>query len=195
VADLRWRDDAPRRRRDQRRSGNDPRVQRAGLLAGFVAANQAQITAAFGTAAFTKEQFLAKFGTQTASDGTSVSDLLSIVPAGTSYASAAAMVSDVSAREAAALRTTLGSSAAIASALGITAPGAAVGSASVAQFSALPQDAQTALIAAGVATMQQLATSDPARVTSILTAAGVKSVSASQAADITTRARTLVGLQ
>src|SRR5262249_45030709 len=54
----------------------DPRANRAGQLAGFVAQNQNLITQTFGNQAFTKEQFLARFGDQKAPDGTAVKNLL-----------------------------------------------------------------------------------------------------------------------
>jgi hypothetical protein len=174
---------------------NNPRAQRAGQLADFVTQNQAAIAATFGTAAFTKEMFVAKFGAQKTSDGTLVKDTVAIVPDGTSFATGDALVNDVTSREAAALRTTDGAAAAIASALGADAATGTVASAPVEKFSAVPDNAKAALINAGIDTMQKLANANPRDVLAVLNKAGVQNLSAGDVANFTTRAKTLVLLK
>jgi len=167
----------------------DVRVRRAGMLARFIEETPAVRTTF--PAGFTLAAFLQAFGTQQTSDGASVRGLVDILPSAARFALLNEMVTAVAEGEAAALRTTSGATAAIASAFGLGTELDNVAKASIDKFEAIPFKARGVLLTKGVTTMELLVNAGPDKIVQMLKDAGID-VSRAQAAEWTAMANTLI---
>jgi hypothetical protein len=171
---------------------SDPRTQRAAKLSRYVEEN-AQVRATFPQAV-NKKDFLAKFGNDKLEDGSSVRDLVSMLPDDGAYASLDAMGTDVMSREAAALRTTPGSKDAAALALGLSRESGKLDSASVDQFGTLSTQARSALARNGITTVGQFAALSTDRIAEVLKKERVQDVSRGDIAGALTVAKLITQL-
>jgi hypothetical protein len=172
---------------------NDPRVQLPALVARFVE-ETAAVRQTF-TTAFTKQAFVAKFGTAKLTDGTLVQDALTIIPDDTKYDTVDALVSDLAARQAATLRTTLGATAVITSSFGLNASTGSVAAAPLDSFSAIPAAARAALIKNGIDTLGKLSAAGSAKIMAVMTQEKVTNVTVADAASWGAQALTLTKVQ
>jgi hypothetical protein len=171
---------------------SDPRALRAAKLSRFVEEN-GQVRGTFPQAV-NKKDFLAKFGNDKLEDGSSVRDLVSMLPDDGAYASLDAMGTDVMVREAAALRTTPGSKDAAALALGLSRESGKLDSASVDQFGALSTQTRGALARNGITTVGQFAALSAERVAEVLKKERVQDVSRGDIAGALTVAKLITQL-
>src|SRR5207237_9759868 len=84
-------------------TASNPSFQHTADLSSFMATHP-DIANAFGGNGLTKEQFVERFGGVAIDGGRTVKDLVAILPAGSHYASADAMVNAVATGEAAVIR-------------------------------------------------------------------------------------------
>jgi len=168
-----------------------PRMNRVAGLGAFVNQNSKQITDTFANQAFTKQAFVEKFGNQTTPDGQGVKDLVAILPDTASFKTPQEMLDAVSEREAAALRTSGGASAAVALSLGLEVAPKDVGTATLDRFNAIPQNARTVLISKGIDSISKLAAAKPEDIAKTLADAGVQGVKVGDPGAWTTIAKTL----
>lgn len=170
----------------------DPRLTRTSSFATFI---QEEGRAAFQGRPATKEEMVRTFGTRTLRSGHTVAEAVSILPDRASYPTVDAMLDDIVEREAAAIRSRGGAGGQLASSFnfGATA-GTTINKASVGEFQALPIGARTALMAAGIDTMEKFAS---AKTEDLLNATrkGDSSISAGDIAGFRTLARTLLKTQ
>jgi hypothetical protein len=143
---------------------------------------------------FSKEEFVKNFGNERLRSGVSVREALAILPAGASFENLEQMLDQVSDRQAAALRTTAGAQATIATTFGLEADEATVGKASVERLSALPSGVRAALLNNGITTVEQLGQADPDKLSELFRQEGVEA-SLGQAVEWGTLARTLTRLR
>lgn len=169
---------------------DDVRVRRAGEI-GFVAKEDPQVRDAFAGGPRTKKEMVDAFGDVVGPSGMKVREMLAIVPDDTRFNSADEMVHVVADREAAALRTTEGAGAAIANAFGVERDVGTVADAKVERFETIPADARTAMVGAGVDTMDKLAGANADDLANRLRTAGVANVSPGRVASWAAVARTL----
>ncbi len=153
----------------------NPRAGRAGKLARYVLENP-DVAHAFPQN-LTAQAFINSFGARQLPDGTFVRDLVAMLPPGTNYANLDAMVGDVSDREAAALRTTEGARATVATSLGLAGPAANIATAPLDRFGALAPEARAALLKNGIDTLGKFADLGAARAGELLKKEGVTTVS------------------
>ncbi|MDG4757772.1 hypothetical protein [Micromonospora sp. WMMD710] len=139
-------------------------------------------------------EFVRFFGEDELADGRTVRDVLKVLPADSSYPSLDAMFAEVSEREAAIVRTTVGAQSAVAAALGIESELENVGDADIAMLAGVPTRARAALTRAGIGTLGKLAEAPAERVLSIMKEAGVRA-EVGDAAEWTSYARTLSKLR
>lgn len=170
----------------------EPRLTRTASFARFV---QEEVRGTFQGRPVTKEEMVRTFGTKTLKSGHTVAEALAILPDKISYQTVDAMLDDVVEREAAAIRSRSGASGQIASSFNFGgATGTTLNKASVGEFQALPVGTRTALMAAGIDTLEKFAN---AKNEDLLNAAK-KADSAISAADIAgfkTLAKTLLKTQ
>ncbi|GAB3142953.1 hypothetical protein GCM10027290_18490 [Micromonospora sonneratiae] len=140
------------------------------------------------------EELLELFGDVQVADGRTVRDVLKVLPAKSSYANLATMISEVGEREAAIVRTTMGAHSAISAALGIEGELETVTDADVAKLNAVPSRARTALTKAGINTVGELAKAEPDTIMRILDEQGVRA-EIGDAAEWTAFANTLTNLR
>lgn len=171
----------------------NPRAERAGKFSRFVEEDpRARQTF---PAAVTKKQFIEKFGNERLADGTLVRDVLISVPEGARYGSIDAMMNDLMEREASALKTTEGVTAAVTKALGIGSDPQNIGTAPVTAFGALPPAAREALSRNGIESLEKFAGLSSGQVMEILKKEHVKGVNAGDVAEAAAVANTLLKLK
>ncbi len=168
---------------------HDPRATRPGQLQRFMVEHP-EAAQTFG-GAFTKEDFVAKFGDAKTADGTPVKDIMLIVPDGAKFNSLDSLVQDVSSREASALRTTPGAIASVGTTLGVAPESGAAAQASIVNFNAIPVDVRAVLVKAGVDTIQKLGDAKPEQVAKILKRGGITGVNTGDIVEFIGRAGTL----
>lgn len=117
-------------------------------------------------------EFIRFFGEEELADGRTVRDVLKVLPAETAYQSVDAMFGEVSEREAAIVRTTVGAQSAVAAALGIETELENVGDADIAMLAGVPTKVRAALTRAGISTLGKLADAPAERVLGIMKEAG-----------------------
>ncbi|MEU5903555.1 hypothetical protein ABZ780_04155 [Micromonospora sp. NPDC047467] len=139
-------------------------------------------------------EFIRFFGEEELADGRLVRDVLKVLPADTSYPSLDAMFGEVSEREAAIVRTTVGASSAVSAALGIEAELENVADADIAMLAGVPTKARAALTRAGISTLGKLADAKPEQVLAVMKEAGVRA-DVGDAAEWTGYAQTLSKLR
>jgi hypothetical protein len=169
---------------------SNTRVQGVGNLAKFIA-DTPGVATTFGTAGFTKADFVTKFGTQPLADGTTVADQLSILPPDAKYTTVDAMLTDLSDRQAAALRSSVGADAVITSALGLKSGTTSLAAAPVDALTDTPQAVRDALTKNGITTLGQVSDAGAGKIATILKQENVPGVSAGDVAALASRARTL----
>jgi hypothetical protein len=169
----------------------DPRVERAGNLARFIE-DHPNVRTALGNQAFTKRDFVTRFGIEKLPDGTTVAEQLTIVPDTASFANPDALITDLSDREAAALKSTVGADAVITSSLGLDPAGQAVGTASVQKLGDLPENVREALAKNGLDTIGKVADAGPQRIADVLRRESVTTMSAGDVAALSAKTRTLI---
>jgi hypothetical protein len=140
--------------------GADPRIMRAAKLGRFMEEDP-RVRERFPQEV-SKAEFLKMFGRRELDDGQLVRDLVRILPEGTRYPTLDAMLEDVAAREAAALRTSDAGDASLISAFGLDVDVKAVTDAPIERFATIPPAARAALVTAGIRTMGELAKASPA---------------------------------
>jgi hypothetical protein len=171
-------------------AGSDPRVQRTHDLAAFVATHP-DIGTAFREGGMTKEQFVAKFGGVPLDGGRTVKDLVVILPDGSHFATADALVSDVAEREAGAIRTSGGADAIRAGSFSDLGAGiTSVANAPIDKYEALPAETRAALKAGGIDTVGKLGAANPDQLRQILGRQGV-TASAGEIAGVIATAKTI----
>jgi hypothetical protein len=143
------------------------RVRRASTLARFIEENPA-VRTTFANQAINKKVFVEKFGNEVVSEGQSVRELVDILPDALKFASVDKMVEAVAEREASALRTSEGASAAIAAVFGLDTDVAIGANARVQQMNAIPNKVRGVLIRNGVDTVEKLAAADPGKIASMI---------------------------
>lgn len=164
------------------------RVRGASMLARFIEETP-QVRATFRDTV-TKKQFTDKFGNEVASDGQQVRDLVDILPDSLNFASLDKMVEGVAEREASALRTSAGASAAIATVFGLDTDTGIGANARVQQMDDIPSKARGLLIRNGIDTVEKLAAAAPGKIAGMAKAENIQ-VSAGDIAAWTTLAKTL----
>ena len=142
------------------------RVRRASTLARFIEETPA-VRATF-TQALTKKQFIDRFGNEVTSEGQSVRDLIDILPDTGRFASLDQMVEGVAEREASALRTSEGASAAIAAVFGLDTDVGIGANARVQQMDAIPSKVRSVLIRNGIDTVEKLSAADPGKIAAMV---------------------------
>jgi hypothetical protein len=167
----------------------DVRVSTPGKLARYMEENKT-VRDAFGGQPVTKKDLVSRFGAERAADGRTIRELVDILPDEASFNSLDDLVEGVAEREAAALRTTGGSDAAVAAVFGLEAEVAKVSEAPVENVSAIPTRVRRALSTAGIKTMGRLAESRTEEVIRLLKNEGVEA-SAGEVAEWRAVARTL----
>lgn len=168
------------------------RVRTAGYLAKYIA-EKAEVRQRFPNE-FVVKDLVAAFGDDKLEDGRTLFEATKILPQDAKFTGLDALVDEVSAREAATLRTLAGSKAAITVALGLDERREKTSDAKVDGLSSLPQDARNALIRKGIGTVGKLAGMEPRELSSIMRDAGVK-LRAGDAAAWITDAKTLTRLE
>ncbi len=169
------------------------RVNRAGELAKLLAETR-EITTSFPAGQpITKKDLVTRHGAVVTSGGTPLRELVEILPEGASYRTLEELVEDVAEREAAALRTTSGASAAIASAFGLETEAESVATAPLDRMAGLPAKVRTALVKNGIDTVEKLSAADPRSLAQIMRREGVE-VTAGEPAAWRMNARTLTRL-
>jgi len=143
------------------------RVLRASILARYAEENPA-VRATFADQAITKKVFLDKFGNDATNEGQSVRGLVDILPDNLKFASLDKMIEAVAEREASALRTSEGASAAIATVFGLDTDVAIGANARVQQMNAIPSKVRGVLIRNGIDTVEKLAGADPGKIASMI---------------------------
>jgi hypothetical protein len=170
----------------------NPRATRSGQLARFIA-DHPEVRQTFPQA-LTTQAFITSFGARQLPDGTFVRDLVASAPVANQYPTLDAMVTDVSDREAASLRTTEGARQAIATSLGLRDPAANIADAKLEQFGGLAPAARAALLKNGFTTLSKFADLPPDRAAEVLKKEGVAGVSLSDLSDASNVAKTLIKL-
>ena len=168
------------------------RVRTAGYLAKYVA-DKPEVRQRFPNE-FAVKDLVAAFGDDRLDDGRTVFEATKILSQDAKFAGLDAMVDEISAREAATLRTLAGSQAAITVALGIDERRETTSDAKVDGLSSLPLDARNALIRKGIGTVGKLAGMAPRELSTIMRDAGIK-IGAGDAAAWITDAKTLTRLE
>lgn len=168
------------------------RVRTAGYIAKYVT-DKPEVRQRFPNEVAVKD-LVAAFGDDKLDDGRTVFEATKILPQDAKFAGLDALVDEISAREAATLRTLAGSQAAITVALGIDERRETTSDAKVDGLSSLPLDARNALIRKGIVTVGKLAGMAPRELSSIMREAGVKAGAGDAAAWITD-AKTLTRLE
>ncbi len=167
----------------------DVRVRRAGALARFIEDTPAVRQSFPG--AVTKAAFVEKFGNELTKDGQSVRGFLDILPAAGRFASLKAMVDAVVEGEAAALRTTSGVGAALATAFGVETTLENVAAAPVDKFEPVPFKVRGTLVRKGITTMEALVKLGPGKLVELLQDEGIEA-SLGEASEWTAMAATLI---
>jgi hypothetical protein len=133
----------------------DFRVTTVGQLARMFAETKA-IQDAFPGPQVSKRELVQRFGAERAGDGRTLRELVAILPDAAVFGSLDQMVDAVAEREAAVLRTTGASRAAVADAFGLQTEVETVAKASVDRFQTIPSRVREVLIRKGVDTMEKL---------------------------------------
>jgi hypothetical protein len=140
----------------------NPRVKRVASLAKVLTEDK-RIAKAFGEDGADADELIEKFGDIEIDGGWTLGDALSILPKGRNYASPKTLLTAVSDREAAAIRTSGEADQIVAAELGGLMEGTAA-AAPVIAFESLPLQARSDLSAAGIKTIGALARADPTKV-------------------------------
>jgi hypothetical protein len=149
----------------------NPRVRRVSELGEFMMNDRVRrFFTDEGTVS--RGQFIAKFGEEELKSGVKVQDVLDILPGTASFSSPDAMLNGVATREGAAIRTSAIESESIAASLGI-ARGESIADAPVDRIDAIPVGTRTALVAAGVISVGDLAGGETAGIATALREKGV----------------------
>jgi hypothetical protein len=143
------------------------RVRRAGTLARFIEENPA-VRAAFGDQALTKKAFVDRFGNEMTKEGRMVRELVEILPDTTRFASLNSMLDALAEREAAAMRTTEGVSAAVAAVLGLETDASIGANASVDRITTIPMKVRGVLIRNGIDTVEKLSKTEPKKIAELI---------------------------
>jgi hypothetical protein len=139
------------------------------------------------------KELVARFGNEVLPDGRSLREVVDILPPDFTAANLDDLVNQVADREAGAIRTVTGMTAAVKGALGLDFEGENVAAAPVERATFLPPRAGAALTRAGVPTIERLAGASPAEVAKLLSREGV-SVTSAEVAEWQGTAKTLARL-
>jgi hypothetical protein len=167
---------------------DDPRVADPARFAKFT--EQQRVRDVFNGQEVTKESMTEKFGNELTADGVLVRQLLRILPDGATYPTVDAMITDITERNAAVIRTTPGASQAVATTLGIAQTTTDIREAGVDQLSAAPANVRVALQRQGLETVGTLADASPQMIVDAVKAEGLD-ISAGDAAALRATALTL----
>jgi hypothetical protein len=142
-------------------------------------------------------QLTAKYGSNPVEDGRTVGQILSILPPDATFADATTLINNLVTVEQGYIRSTVGSVDAIGALTGVTSTGAPIsgGSAGVlaASVTGAPSNLQSAITAAGLGSVSDIATLSANDLTSALTKLGVK-LSATQVTQLQVAAKTVAGI-
>ena len=152
----------------------------------------ASIGTTFAGRPVTKKELVDKFGNDRTENGMTVKDIVNILPDDASFPTLNDMVNAVAERQAAAVRTTSGASAAITSVFGLdpSTTVTTVGQAPVEKLDTIPAQAKQVLVRNGIDTVDKLAQADPVAVNNLMQKEGV-TTSLGSAASWTATAKTL----
>lgn len=170
----------------------DSRVNRVAGL-GHVLERSQKIKNAFKAGPVSRETLVKDLGNIETEDGTPLEELLEILPEKTTYSSPESLLKAVAEREAAAIRTSGRAEDVIGVELGSETAGDVgqpIALSGLERFERIPEDARTALIASGVATVGDLAKIDPKKLSADLKREGVAAPAAA-AAEWVAAARTI----
>ena len=155
----------------------DPRITRVSELSRLLGDNPAikkHFTDAAAAGTPVKVDDLVKsVGDELSPGGLKLKDVVTILPPGATVKDAAELLDTVSEREAAALRTSGLSTVARTATLGVGTDVEKVGEVRLDQFEAIPKAQRTALVAAGISTLDKLSASDTRAIASALKRAGL----------------------
>ena len=168
----------------------DPRIKRPGALGRFIEETP-EVRTIFGGGPVTKERFVDALGEMRTKEGFTVKDLVKILPDRQAFPTPEAMLTAVTEREAAALRTSGDTAAVLAGTFGVGTTVTSVGAASVDRLDIIPAAVRGALVASGVDTIEKLAAVNPRELSVRLGRAGVETPAADVASWSAT-AKTLV---
>ena len=167
-----------------RRSGLRPaRAERRGFSK-FVA-DHPEVAKAFAGKQVSVADFVSQFGAQVLPDGTTVAEVMAGLPQSAIFPTVDDVDNALSEQAAGTLRAHAGVPDLLAASLGTNA-GASFGSASIDQLTSLPADTRAALVAAGLTTIDAVATADPAKLSAVLGAAKITATAGDIAAIRTT---------
>jgi len=137
------------------------------------------------------DEFVDVYGDAVLADGRAMREVLKVVPARSEYEDVDALLTDISEREAAIVRTTTGGVDAVSAALGLGETEVAdIGAAEVTRLTTVPPQALEALRKGGVETIEALATTPADKLVTVLAKSDYK-VSAGQAAEWSAFAETI----
>lgn len=150
----------------------DPRLELAGRMGAWVAANRGSLVEKLGADTFTKEQLVQSFGDSEIGSGVTVRDVLRDMPAATEFSNVDALTDRTAALQAEAIRKTGADTVAVVGAIGLNPGDTAPQDTSVDRFSVLNAQEKEALKGAGINTMSDLAQTPPDKLTTLLAGAG-----------------------
>jgi hypothetical protein len=142
----------------------------------------------------TVEELVREFGEEVLVDGRTVREVAKVLPADAKFTDLGAMVDELSEREAAVVRTSLGADAAVSTALGLEGGVTEIGGADVGRLESIPSRARMALVKNGIGSVADLAAASPEKVGAIMANEGVPAMDGDPAG-WTRYARTLMRLR
>ena len=174
----------------------DPRANTAGMLGRFFAETKA-VRTEFANGV-TKKALVEKFGDERVRDGRSVRALVDILPDDAEFPSREGldkMVEAIAAHEAGAIRTTVGSSVAVAAAFGLETDVETVGKASVDRFEVIPPKVRNVLLTRStIKSMEELAKAKASTTAKLMKREGIE-VSVGEVAEWIAAAKTLTKIR
>lgn len=167
----------------------DGRVKRAGSLARYIAENKL-VREVFGDRPVPRRDFVDRFGDDRVREGLTVRELVDILPEQITFRNLDLMIQAVTEREAAALRTSAGTTQAIATAFGIEPTTQKVAEARLDQVKTIPPLARAAMLRRGIDTVGKMAGVNPAELVKLLSDEGVTGITLGDTSEWTATAQT-----
>lgn len=168
---------------------DNPRVKRVAEFGKFL--TEERVTTFFAAEqTMTRDKFAEKFGDEQLESGAKVRDVIDILPSSARFTTPQSMLEGLADREGAAIRTSPVEGEAIASGFGVEGE-AKIADVPVDRFGSIPTAGRTALVAAGVTRVGDLAGRDPTEVATELRGRGVD-VTTGEVAGWVAAAKTLV---
>ena len=160
---------------------NDQRVRMTSELSRYLQETPA-VQQAFPEG-FTKSDLIERFGNERTRDGSTVGELVTILPDSVRYQNVPAMLEDIADRQAAALRTTAGANQAVMDAFGLETGVQSVEAAPIETLRTVPADARAGLSRAGITSVGKLAGAQPQEIARALQESGLTGYSAGDVAE------------